>query len=413
LIGARKVLLPLTGNKVGEIRGAAHYHLARCEMAGKNFDAALKHLEAARIDHVEIVSTSEALRLTAQVHEQLGNSAKAIEAYESILRTETDAEDALAALIRLESAAKHADKALDYLRRYTVLAGKDLERLIKAADFHYHLGRMEDAFELAQRARDIRFHPQTQRLLGLIYYKRNDFEQGVFHLERADADAEVVELLIRGYLNLGKAGEAQRAAEKIAGLEPVTLGLRQAEVTLLRVRLRRAMLLKDIRAKPEKTETLNRALDAFVCAELAHQENRPEALVSGLVDRVFQEKIELGPAYALRGWLAIGKGRLRLALADADKAVALGPKEALAFLVRGRARLERGESSALADLEQATTLSGHKDGTILHWLAAAQYQAGRQSDALASQRQAVILRPRDPELLRQLQVFEGAAKKSP
>src|SRR5262249_7605484 len=158
----------------------------------------LKHLDVAKIDHAEFVSTPEALRFAAQVHEQLGNGAKAIEAFEAILRTDADAEDVLASLIRLESAAKHADKALDHLRRYTILAGNNLERLVKAAQLHYDMGRLEDAFELAQRARDIRFHAQTQRLLGLIHLKRNDFEQGVFHLERADADADVVEGLIRG-----------------------------------------------------------------------------------------------------------------------------------------------------------------------------------------------------------------------
>ena len=407
LMGAQKVLLPLTGNKTAEIRGAAHYHLARCQMAKKQPAAALKHLDAARIDHAESISTSEALRFAAQVYEQLGNSSKAIEAFETLLRKDADAEDVLASLIRLESAAKHADKALNYLRRYTILAGSDLERLIKAAEFHFGMGRLEDAFELAERARDVRFHPHTQRLLGLIHLKRNNFEQSVFHLERADADADVVEGLIRGYLVLGKLGDAQRVAEKIAGLEPLTLGLRQAEVTLLRVRLRRALLVRDLSIKPEKAEAWNRALDAFVCAELAQEESRPTTLVASLLDKVFQEKIDLGPAYALRGLLAIGQGRIRDALADVDKAVALAPKEPLGFLVRGRARLERGQASALADLEQAAALSQRKNATILHWLAAAQHQAGRHADALASQRQAVLLRPRDPELLRQLKHFEG------
>jgi tetratricopeptide (TPR) repeat protein len=210
---------------------------------------------------------------------------------------------------------------------------------------------------------------------------------------------------------LGKLGEAQRVAEKIAGLEPISLSLRQAEVTLLRVRLRRALLVKDFAVKPVKAEARNRALDAFVCAELALEENRPAIVVAGLLDKVFQEKIDLGPAYALRGLIAIDKGRLRTALADAEKAIALGPKEPLGFLVRGRVRLERGESSAMADLEQAAALSQRKNATILHWLAAAQQQAGQHADALASQRQAVILRPRDPELLRQLKQFEGLSGK--
>jgi tetratricopeptide (TPR) repeat protein len=411
LIGARRILIPLTGAKSGEIRGTAHFHLARCAMAGKQPAAALKHLQAAKTDHAEIASTSEALRFQAKVHEQLGDGAKAIEAYAAVLQSEADAEDALAALIRLESAAKHTEKALDYLRRYTILAGNDLDRLLKAADLHFRMGRLEDAFELAQRARDIRFHPQTQRLLGLIHLKRNEFEQGVFHLERADVDSEVVEGLIRGYLALGKLGEARRIAEKIAGLEPVPLSLRQTEVVLLRVRLRKAMLAKDIHVKPEKAKALGRALNSFVCAELAYNENQPGAVVFNLLESVFREKVDLGPAYALRGLMALQKGYLRNALADAEKALVLGPKDSLAFLVRGRVRLERLDSGALSDLEQAVALSKRKDGRILHWLAAAQHQAGRYADALANQRQAAVLRPRDPEIIRQLQDLERETKK--
>ena len=63
--------------------------------------------------------------------------------------------------------------------------------------------------------------------------------------------------------------------------------------------------------------------------------------------------VALGPAYGLRGLLALEHGRLTKALADAEKAVALSPADAMGYLVRGRVRLERAADGALEDLAKA------------------------------------------------------------
>jgi tetratricopeptide (TPR) repeat protein len=134
--------------------------------------------------------------------------------------------------------------------------------------------------------------------------------------------------------------------------------------------------------------------------------------VESLLAGAFGPGVDLGPAYALRGLLALERGQLSKALADADRAVGLTPGVARGFYVRGRVRLERLDRDALADLAKAAELSRRKDGSILHWLAAAQFQAGMRVEALATQREALKLRPEDPEVIEQARQFEKAAASS-
>src|SRR5262249_42879617 len=132
----------------------------------------------------------------ARVHEALGENDAAIAAYGEAAKHDAEANEALQALVRLERAAGHASEALDALRRLTVRAGKDRHALIPAGDLHLKINRPDDAFELANRARDLGFTSRTQRLLGLIHLKKNEYEKAIFHLERADADADVLSGLI-------------------------------------------------------------------------------------------------------------------------------------------------------------------------------------------------------------------------
>ncbi len=70
--------------------------------------------------------------------------------------------------------------------------------------------------------------------------------------------------------------------------------------------------------------------------------------------------------------------------------------------------LERGEPGALDDLEKAATLGNRSDPVVLHWLAAALFEAGRHEEALTIQRSAVELSPTDAEMAEQLRTFEKA-----
>jgi predicted Zn-dependent protease len=128
--------------------------------------------------------------------------------------------------------------------------------------------------------------------------------------------------------------------------------------------------------------------------------------VKSILAGAFADGAQLGPAFALRGQLALDHGRLTAAASDAERALALSPKEPRGYYVRGRVRLERGKEGALADLSRANELGGRKDAAMLHWFAAALHRAGAKAEAIAAQREALALNPRDDEIREQLREFE-------
>ena len=150
------------------------------------------------------------------------------------------------------------------------------------------------------------------------------------------------------------------------------------------------------------------ALDRVVCAEDA-LDSAPDA-AAGLIEPIFAKELELGPAFALRGRLELGKGRLSAALADAERAVKLSPREAGGYYVRGEVRLERNDvPGALSDLEKAGQLTESHDADVLHAWAAALATAGRLTDALDAQQKAVKLKPKNQEMADQLKALQKLA----
>jgi tetratricopeptide (TPR) repeat protein len=341
--------------------------------------------------------------------EKLNQPKAAMTAYREALKIDADAAQPLGALVRLNLEAGDRDEALRYLRRFTAVVGDDVTDLVKAAEWHLRLDRLEDAFDLATQAREQRFHEKAQRVLGLVYLRRGDLAKAVFHLDRAEADADVLQALIPAYLALGKLREAEERVEKARTLTTdLPSELRQAMNQVAALTQRRADLLARVPDR-ERKEGLLPTISCYVCAEHAFAMGLPAEKVETLLAGTFKEGIELGPAYALRGLLSLGRGRLTFALADAERSLALDPQDARACYVRGRIRLERGDTAgALADLNRAAELSERQDATILHWLAAALDRSDRHFDALTTQRQAVRLNPNDPEMAEQLKEMEKA-----
>ena len=95
------------------------------------------------------------------------------------------------------------------MRRFTLLAGKNRSALVDAAEFHFQLGRFEDAFELASRCKEEGFSSKAQRILGLIHFQQARFTEAIFHLNRADEDAQVSEKLLLSYLAVGDLTQAE------------------------------------------------------------------------------------------------------------------------------------------------------------------------------------------------------------
>jgi tetratricopeptide (TPR) repeat protein len=413
--GAGKVLEPLTQHGTATSRGSAHYHLARSLFLQNKPAEALQHLDAAAHDKPESLNSVAALQLQGQVHEKLGQADQALAAYQQALQLDPDAEETLSALIRLELAAGQSGEALRLLRRYTVAVGYQPEGLIKAAAFHLRLGRDDDAFELAERtlsepeasAPGVR---DAHRILGLVYLHRRDNQHAVSHLERAEPNAETVASLIQGYVALGRLGDAEKQAERVDQITEATLPLCRAYALLIGLGQRRLAVQQAVKAPSAQADAWNRAIDCFVCAEHLYETSQSETEVEALLNAACAKGVELGPVFAVRGLIALEKGRLTKAAEEAERATRLSPKEARGFYVRGRVRLERGDSGALDDLVLAAKGSRRHDPAILHWLAAAMFRAGKSQEAIATQQEALKLKPNDAEFTEQLQEFQKASK---
>jgi tetratricopeptide (TPR) repeat protein/transglutaminase-like putative cysteine protease len=407
---ARTLLQSLTTRGASPLRASAHYQLARSHYRKDELKEALAQLDAAAKEDAETVNTLRAWTLRGQVLEELKRPGDAIGAYKKALALEKGNQSSLLSLIRLSLVTNDRPAALDYLRRYTLTVEKDVSGLLLAAQAYMKLRHYDEALELASRSRDIAFHEKAQRILGLIYLLRRDDAGAVRHLEKAEPDSVVLAGLIRATINLGKVRDLETWLDKAGRIDKPSEGLRRASARARKLLDRRAELTKLVTVPAGKEAEYAPALDALACAEEAYGAREPAARVAALLAPACKPGLSLGPALALRGRLALDRGKLRLALADAEKAIALSPRDARGYLVRGRVKLEREAAGALADLEKAAELSGRKDADALQALAEALAAAGRHADAVAAQKEAVKLRPKDRELLEQLAALEKTAR---
>jgi tetratricopeptide (TPR) repeat protein len=408
---ARKILVPLTRKGTGAQKARAHFQLARSYYRRDDLRQALGQMDDAKEADARTVDNVRSHLLRGRILEELGKLPEAAAACARALELDKESEEALLCLVRLSLQLGKRDDALAHLRRYTLTAS-DAGGLLLAAETYLKLGRPDDAFELATRVQKERFHEKAQRILGLVWLRRGDPARAVRHLEKADPDAVVLAGLLRGYWLLGNLREVELALDRAERLEKPPADLLLACYHARRVLARRAELDKVVAVPEGKRGDWAPALAALACAELAYAEGEPTARVEALLNKALADGVEAGPAYALRGRLALSRGRLGKALADGERAVKLSPRDGAGYYVRGRVRLERGAPGALADLEKAAELTRRKDAEVLHHLAEALAQAGRLKEAVATQQAAVRLRPKDREMAEQLAELEKRAKRA-
>jgi tetratricopeptide (TPR) repeat protein len=409
---ARGILKPIAQKAPASFRGQAQYQLARCCLLEAKAEAALKHLNAAEKLDAESLHKVEGQELRGQAYQKLGRVKEAIGAYREALKLDSQSKAILAILIELELAGKDPRQALDDLRRYTVLAGADAAEQCTAAGFYLRLGRTEDALDLALRAHESKPTAATERILGLIHLQRGAFPEAIAHLAKTEQDEKVLEGQIRSQLMLGKLSEAERLILEADFLPGPTPGLDPARALVRTLGKRRAALQSELAIPQERTERFTAALDCLVCAEEAHTQGRPRTQVEKLLAGAFADEMRIGPAYALRGLLALEQGQVRKARADAEQAVKLSARDPGGYYLRGRVRLECGEDGAVADLTRAAELSQRQDARLLHSLAAALLRSGSLDNALRVQQDAVKLKPGDTELAEQLREIEKAVKRA-
>jgi tetratricopeptide (TPR) repeat protein len=407
---AKDVLEPLTRTGTPSHSGQAHFHLARDCYRRDDLEQALKHMEQGVKEDPDILNTVRGNVLRGLILEELKRPDEAVQAFQLALTVDRDAAQPLEGLVRVSLALGKQDEAVGYLRRYIAAVGDDFDGLLSAAEFSLRLHHWDDAFDLASKARDQKFHEKEQRILGLVYLHRGDYAKAAEHLDKADADDEVLVGLIQANLALGALREAAYRAEKAAKLDKRSPELSADCEHVVELLKRREELSKQEPAPAGKEADWADALDRIVCGEDALEDGSSSDSVSALIAPVFDKGLEMGAAFALRGRAAMGRGRLTAALADAEHAVKLAPREAGGYYVRGLVRLERADlPGAVADLEKAGQLTESRDAGVLHAYASALHSSGRLTEALDVQQKAVKLKPKNKEMADQLKALEKEA----
>lgn len=388
---ARAVLAGVVKTGSGVEKARAHYQLARSHYRRDELRPALEQLDlAAKVD-AETVNTIRAWRLRAQVLEELKRPGESLTAYRKAWEQDRTNDEVALSVIRLAIETKDDLTALDHLRRYVVRNGRNVPALVLAAKTYLRMGRLDEALEAALRSREINFHEGAQRVIGLVHLRRGDFEKARDHLDRAEMDAVVAVALARATVLSSRLRELPGVLDRAAKLDAPPEAL---------ARMRRVL---ERRKELDVPGASREALDAVACAEYAWQAGLPDRAEALLKPAAGQP---IGAAHALRARLALERGRLRAALEDAERAIALSPKAALGHLVRGRVRLERGTAGYLDDLTRAVELTARKDAECLQALAEGLEAAGKVSEALKVIREAVALRPKDRALAELLSRLE-------
>ena len=164
---ALAVLMPITVEGTPLQKAKAHYQIARSRYRKDETKRALEHFDLAAKEDATVTDALRPQMLRGQILEELKRTPEAIAAYRKAHAYDPLDQEVLLSLVRLSLAAKDEAAASDFLRRYTLLVGKDVGGLVVAAEAYLKMGRYDEAFEFATRAREIGFSAKGQRLLGL------------------------------------------------------------------------------------------------------------------------------------------------------------------------------------------------------------------------------------------------------
>lgn len=406
---AQNLLDPLTTHKQPAIRASARVELAHCSMSQEEPRKALRHLaQAAEADGGSL--TPDAWFLKGQIHESLEEIKPALESYRRALETE-EAADALEAATRMALALNQKSDALGYWRRLAVAAEGDPDALARTADLAIRLGRLDDAFEFANRTlTDKNSMPiLAHRPMGLALLHRGQFEEAIQFLNRAEIDPEVLTALVQAQISLGRLSDAERQIARFNAIEP-TKESKQTLDWIQSLSARRAALGPKVIAASANESSGTASLELAICAEALDARGLWPNQVSRLLQDALNQPQPAAPAFSLRAVLRMRRGDFADAMRDAERALALNSNDANALHVRGKVRLERGDKDGLADLELAAKLSSRKNAKVMHDLARAYAAANRMSDALSSQREAATLKPDDVAIREQLADIESLTK---
>jgi tetratricopeptide (TPR) repeat protein len=403
--GARKVLEPLAESAAEPAKGLAHLQLARSLLSQGKAGRALEHLQVIDIKGLDTSAAVQLALLEGGALELSHAPAKAIDAYRGALVLEPDNRAAMRGVIRLAVQTGKRNDAIAVLRRFTVAVADDDDGLEEAAAWNLQLGRLDEAKDVLMRVGPTRLSALGERTLGLVCAAHGEHAKVVALLESADLDDKVLPALIEAHLALGQLRQALTLVEKSRPFCQANPDLAKTAQMLQKLGERRLAYVNKARIGNDEVARYSEAIDAALCAGSALRDGANAARAESLVEAALAKEPRCGLALAVRGWLRLERGQLGKALADSEAALGMDPEEAIAYFVRGRVRLERLSGDAQGDLSKAARLTQRRDGRVLHWLAAAQRQAGQHEKALATQGEAAMLLPHVPEIREQLEAF--------
>lgn len=394
---AEKWLVTVTQKGSSRQKALAHYALAQSAYDANDYPLALQQFHSAQNARADAVQNFHAWRLLGKIHETNKAFAKAHHAYHEAQRLRPNHADNLCALVRVNLAAERPTEALTWLRHYSLAVHKDVSGLVQAAQFHLQMQRWEDAEVLANQARDMDFHADAQKVLGLVALQRHHYDKARFHLERAHRDSEVCPALLRVCLLQGNLTDVPQLFKECQSFSSADYSDRAFFDDVQQILHRHEQLQLQYPSLQE-----SQAIAKLACAEWAFRSGVPVHHIRALVNAALKEESQLAPAYALRGWLELRHGQVRLALADAKKSVALRPDAPEGYFLRGVIGYEILSPIATKDLVTAAFLSGETNVQILYWLARSYAAEDRWSSALQTWEKAANLPCDDIALLQAL-----------
>ena len=85
--------------------------------------------------------------------------------------------------------------------------------MANAAFYHYRLGRLEDAADLAARSLALQQNEKARQVMGLVCFERGEYEKAVPLLDKGQMDAAAWEALILSEVALGDLAQAEHIVD--------------------------------------------------------------------------------------------------------------------------------------------------------------------------------------------------------
>ncbi len=395
---AEKLLLRASKSPDAGEKSRALLHLARLRWQQQRPQEAWKLYQQAKQADEASVTNPLGANTRGHILTALGQIQEALEAYdEALIHDEHDTE-AMQGIIELSLREGDTPKALQMLRKFSLEALSNVELMAQAAHWYWRLERYDEAFDLASEATQNQAPPLAHRVMGLILLRRGENEEALDYLKRAELDNEVLEGRILASLRMGLFSEVRKQSSLIDRIENPSESLKKLVETANRLAARRESVAERNSAPQGKKVAFLLAVDQSILAEYLDQTQAPAAAIEKALEGAFADGIQLANALSLRARRWADRGRFTKALADAEAALLLDPRDAQALTVRGRIRLERGDKEGIQDLQQAVALSKSNSADALFWYATALAQTGQTAQAKTFAEKALNLRPQDGEI---------------